>query len=73
MESRQDVLEDSVKTSLEKVNSDNASLTIRLNEVQRELYSRIPGVESSRASSSVYNGGIAVRVPTNFSGGGPTC
>lgn len=69
VESRQDVLEDSVKTSLEKVNSDNASLTIRLNEVQRELYSRIPGVESSRVSSSVYNGGVAVSVPTNFSGG----
>jgi len=69
VESRQDVLEDSVKTSLEKVNSDNASLTIRLNEVQRELYSRIPVVESSRASSSAYNGDIAVSVPTNFSGG----
>jgi hypothetical protein len=71
VESRQDVLEDSLKTSLEKVNSDNLSLTIRLNEVQRELYSRVSVVETSRANSSVSNGSLAVSVPTNFSGGQP--
>ena len=71
VESRQDALEDSVKTSLEKVNSDNISLTIRLNEVQRELYSRVSVVETSRANSSVCNGSLAVSVPTNLSGGQP--